>query len=88
MKYREERIKLKEEQQKSETNEYMTRNRISWGFNVERKIKFNGNVKMIHPKVFINTLKNKVRNIGNNEVIKEIIRNNLIDNAGIWFASQ
>lgn len=56
--------------------------------NEDSGVKFNGKIKRTYPRVFINSLKNKVRFISTFEAIKYIIRQNLQDNALIWFLSQ
>uniref|UniRef100_A0A6P7GXM7 Myb-like protein Z n=1 Tax=Diabrotica virgifera virgifera TaxID=50390 RepID=A0A6P7GXM7_DIAVI len=52
------------------------------------KIQFGGDVKKLHPVIFINNLKKKVRYIGNFETPKETIRNHLIDEASLWSDSK
>uniref|UniRef100_A0A6P7HI30 Uncharacterized protein LOC114349077 n=1 Tax=Diabrotica virgifera virgifera TaxID=50390 RepID=A0A6P7HI30_DIAVI len=52
------------------------------------EIRFGGDVKKLHPVIFISNLKKKVRYIGNFETAKETIRNHLKDEASLWFYSK
>uniref|UniRef100_A0A6P7GGM5 mRNA cap guanine-N7 methyltransferase-like n=1 Tax=Diabrotica virgifera virgifera TaxID=50390 RepID=A0A6P7GGM5_DIAVI len=52
------------------------------------KIRFGGDVRRLHPVPFINSLKKKVQHIGNFETAKEMIRNHLKYEAGLWFDSK
>uniref|UniRef100_A0A6P7F1S2 Trichohyalin-like n=1 Tax=Diabrotica virgifera virgifera TaxID=50390 RepID=A0A6P7F1S2_DIAVI len=52
------------------------------------KIRFGGDVKKLHPVIFINNLKKKVRYIGKFETAKETIRNHIEDEASLWFDSK
>uniref|UniRef100_A0A6P7HA62 Uncharacterized protein LOC114348124 n=1 Tax=Diabrotica virgifera virgifera TaxID=50390 RepID=A0A6P7HA62_DIAVI len=52
------------------------------------KIRFGGDVRRLHPVPFINSLKKKVQHIGNFETAKEMIRNYLKYEAGLWFDSK
>ncbi|CAG9829776.1 unnamed protein product [Diabrotica balteata] len=49
-------------------------------------IKFSGNIKNLHPRVYINSLKHKLRLVNNINDIKDYIRMTLSDNAATWFA--
>uniref|UniRef100_A0A6P7FA91 GATA zinc finger domain-containing protein 14-like n=1 Tax=Diabrotica virgifera virgifera TaxID=50390 RepID=A0A6P7FA91_DIAVI len=53
----------------------------------ETGIKFSGNIKNLHPRVYINSLKHKLRSVNNINDIKDYIRMTLSDNAATWFAS-
>uniref|UniRef100_A0A6P7H8K4 Myb-like protein Z isoform X1 n=1 Tax=Diabrotica virgifera virgifera TaxID=50390 RepID=A0A6P7H8K4_DIAVI len=52
------------------------------------KIRFGGDVRRLHPVPFINSLKTKVQHIGNFETAKQMIRNHLKYEAGLWFDSK
>lgn len=51
----------------------------------ENTIKFDGDCRKIHPKIFSKMLKNKVRMTENVEEWKDIVRNNLTGQAQLWF---
>ncbi|CAG9829828.1 unnamed protein product [Diabrotica balteata] len=49
-------------------------------------IKFYWNIKNLHPRVYINSLKHKLRLVNNINDINDYIRMTLSDNAATWFA--
>lgn len=49
--------------------------------NPDTWVEFNGNIRKTHPKVFINSLKNKIKFINNSEHIKDAICQNLKETA-------
>nr|XP_023020466.1 uncharacterized protein LOC111509030 [Leptinotarsa decemlineata] len=56
--------------------------------NVQNNNKFEGNIKKLHPIVFIKILKNKINNKIKGEEMKDIIRQHLVNQPCIWFNSQ
>lgn len=56
--------------------------------NVDTGVKFTGNIRRTHLSVFINSIRNMIRNIRNFKDIKDIISQNLRDTAAIWYSSQ
>lgn len=65
----------------------VAKNRITTIENSKLNIKFNGNVKVIHLKVFLDILEYKIKIIRHIFKINEVIRQVLGDNAVIWFTS-
>jgi hypothetical protein len=56
--------------------------------NLELNIKFDGNFQNLHPRAFVETLKNRIKHINNFQDVKDIIRANLIETPLVWFNSQ
>lgn len=54
----------------------------------EGSTKFDGNIRTMHPKVFIKLIRNKVRGLYDLEEVKEVIRMHMTGNAILWFAAK
>lgn len=61
--------------------------RIQMIYNKEQSMKFEGDANKLHPKIFLQMLKNKIKNIQNMDDIKEIIHANLEGQALLWYNS-
>lgn len=57
-------------------------------FRIDNIIKFEGDIRRIHPKVFLRTLRSKTKYTEDLEDMKEIIRCNLGGQAQLWFNSK
>ncbi|XP_023312750.1 vicilin-like seed storage protein At2g18540, partial [Anoplophora glabripennis] len=51
-------------------------------------VKFNGKISVIHPMVFIKSIKNKCKIIHDSEELKQVIRENLEGEANVWFTGK
>lgn len=61
---------------------------MMYGIPYECGVKFNGNVKKLHPFAFIQTIRNKLKNIDDLDDMKELIKRNLVEDAFVWFITK
>ncbi|CAH1103041.1 unnamed protein product [Psylliodes chrysocephalus] len=83
---KEERLKMEEEIRKIKIGTASTNYiQLCYGQN---NIKFEGDIKKLHPKVFVNIIRNRVTKTNEVEKLREILREYLTGHALIWFSSK
>lgn len=85
----ENRIRQLEEDLRKEMENRVVRERIVMtSCSNQSTLKFDGDIKKVHPKIFINILRNKISLNLPLQNLREAIRENLNGNALLWFASR
>lgn len=61
---------------------------MGYSCSIDNNNKFDGNIKRLHPIIFLKIIKNRLRHVHNFDDIREILRNCMLGQALMWYNSK